>query len=89
MALKSAQLAGLGNSLQPMPPVYQFPRQPSKISTAPPRLPNPQQCSRDSMTSVGLLCRMYLGWGKDKKAGAPGGRQVTVAARPIDVGDFG
>ena len=67
MALKSAQLAGLETRSSTMPLVNKFLDSVEDLDGAAYGYRTPNS-ARDSMTSVGLLCRMYLGWGKDKPA---------------------
>lgn len=67
MALKSAQLAGLETRSSTVPLVNKFLDSVEDLDGAAYGYRTPNS-ARDSMTSVGLLCRMYLGWGKDKPA---------------------
>jgi len=67
MALKSAQLAGLETRSSTVPLVNKFLDSVEDLDGAAYGYRTPNS-ARDSMSSVGLLCRMYLGWGKDKPA---------------------
>jgi hypothetical protein len=67
MALKSAQLAGLETRSSTIPLVNKFLDSVEDLDGAAYGYRTPNS-ARTSMTSVGLLCRMYLGWGKDKPA---------------------
>jgi len=67
MALKSAQLAGLETRSSTFQLVNNFLDSVQDLDGAAYRY-TVSNGARISMTSVGLLCRMYLGWGKDKPA---------------------